>query len=74
MSYWLLAVICAAALVLATWRLTWVWKHRMQPGEHVCLVLRLPRHGRRVWHFHRPPEDIVNCVRSRSGDAQGSRE
>lgn len=38
------------------------WRNRWrQPGDPRCTVLRI---GNRVWHWHKPRKDIVNCTRA----------
>jgi hypothetical protein len=40
------------------------------PGTHLCIVIGRRDQPGRVWHWHWPKADIVNCTRASEAPAR----
>jgi hypothetical protein len=61
--FWAALGVFAVAVPVWFCTVTWLWRH--DPVKRwACLVLQFPFLTARVYHWHWPKQDIVNCSRS----------
>ncbi len=57
--------IALALVLLLAWLLLDIARRGPKDGELFCFIWR---RGHKVWHWHWPPKDVVNCERTKEGE------